>query len=180
MSFYYPPTGFFFRVQVLDLPPESSAQEGENDVAFQDASGLSVEMQTEDVVEGGLNRYRHRLPTAAKFGDLVLKRGYVYRSLPLFKWCAATLQGGFQQKIAPKTITLQLLRSSLSVARKPANDETFTDKEGKSGTAKEDILRTWSFSGAWPTKWELSDFGAMKSEVVIETLHFAYREFTQE
>lgn len=178
MSFYYPPTGFFFRVQAPELEGSSAAAEGENDMAFQDASGLSVELAVEEVAEGGVNGYRHRVPTRSKYGDLVLKRGFVYRSLPLFKWCAETIQGGLQKRIVPQTITLQLLRSAPSVANQPAGESIKPPSAvEQKAAAKEDILRTWSFFGAWPTKWELSGFDAMKSEIVIETLQFAYREF---
>jgi phage tail-like protein len=155
---YYPPTGFYFRVQVADGGAGTAAGGSKLDVAFQDASGISVEIEPETVAEGGLNTYRHRLPTAPKYGDLVLKRGYVSQSLPLFQWCQKTIQGGLGQPIVTKVLSLQLLA--------PGDADS---------TAS--ILRQWSFYGAWPTKWNLSDFGSAKSDVVIETLQFAYRYF---
>ncbi len=150
---YYPPPGFYFRVQT------AGSGGAKLDMAFQDASGLSVEIEPETVAEGGLNTYRHRLPTTPKYGDLVLKRGYVSQSLPLFQWCQKTIQGGFAQPIQPKVLSLQLLAP------------------GASDTAPPAIVRQWSFYGAWPTKWSLSEFGAMKNEILIESLQFAYRYF---
>jgi phage tail-like protein len=152
---YYPPTGFYFRVQAAG--GSAAGGTAKLDMSFQDASGLSVEMEPETVPEGGLNTYRHRLPTAPKYGDLVLKRGFVTQSLPLFQWCKQTLQGGLAKPVQPKTLSLQLLA--------PA------------ATGSPSIVRQWSFYGAWPTKWTLSEFGSNKSEAVIETLQFAYRYF---
>lgn len=165
---YYPPPGFYFRVEIHDLPAVAAptaaggtgVASGEDDAAFQDASGLSVEMAPEEIPEGGQNGFRHRVPTVPKYADLVLKRGYVYRALPLFKWCEATLQGGLAERIKPKTLTLKLL-----------NPRTSPVEQGE-------ILRQWTFLQAWPTKWELSEFGATKNDVLIETLQFAHRGFT--
>ena len=46
MPNYYPPVGFHFKVEVLDLPAN------DDDVRFTEVSGLSVEMGVEDVPEG--------------------------------------------------------------------------------------------------------------------------------
>ena len=51
MANYYPPVSFHFKVEVLGLSPIS------NDVRFTEVSGLSVEMGTEEVPEGGENRF---------------------------------------------------------------------------------------------------------------------------
>ena len=42
---------------------------------FTEVSGLSVEMGTEEFVEGGENRFIQKYPTRAKYPELVLKRG---------------------------------------------------------------------------------------------------------
>ena len=56
----YPPCGFFFRVQTVDASGNAIAGGAKLDMAFQDAAGLSVEMEAETVAEGGLNTYKHR------------------------------------------------------------------------------------------------------------------------
>ncbi len=154
----YPPCGFFFRVQTVDASGNAIAGGAKLDMAFQDAAGLSVEMEAETVAEGGLNTYKHRLPSLPKYSDLVLKRGFVVQSLPLYQWCKATIQGGLAKPIQPKTLAVQLLSPGTSA------DPT--------------ILRQWTFFGAWPSKWEVSEFNSTKNEVVIETLQFVYRYFT--
>ena len=157
MAAYYPPSAFYFRVQLANGGGEATPL----DAAFQDASGLSVEMEPETVAEGGVNHYRHRLPVAARYGDLVLKRGFVLPAAPLFTWCQQTLQDGLARPIETKNLVLQLLSPG-----------------GKDGSTIK-ILRSWSFAGAWPMKWALGDFDAQKNEVLIETLQFAYRYFTR-
>ena len=68
MSEYYPPWGFYYKVEF-----EGSREP--NEAQFQTASGLSVEYDTEEYKEGGENRYTHKLPVRTKYADLVLKRG---------------------------------------------------------------------------------------------------------
>ena len=79
MSDYYPPWGFFYKV-------EFGISRDRNDVRFQTASGLSVEYDMEEYKEGGENRFTHKLPVRTKYADLVLKRGMVTDSA-VIKWC---------------------------------------------------------------------------------------------
>lgn len=156
---YYPPPGLYFSLQTVDPSGAVSGNAPKLDMAFREASGLSVEIETESFAEGGLNGYRHRLPSAPKYPDLVLKRGYVSRSLPLYQWCEETLQQGFARRIKPKVLVLQLLAP---------DPET-----GVTG-----VVRQWDFCGAWPIKWALGEFNSSKNEVLVETLTFAYRYFS--
>ena len=71
----YPPVGFHFRVEFgLDGA-------GDQDSRFQEVGGLSAELGTEELQEGGENRFVHRLPTLPKYGNLVLKRGLLTDSV---------------------------------------------------------------------------------------------------
>ena len=47
MAEYYPPLGFHFKVEFSDFPGEYQ---------FQSVSGLNVNVDTEDIAEGGENR----------------------------------------------------------------------------------------------------------------------------
>ena len=82
MANYYPPVGFHFKVEVLGLPPN------DNDVRFTEVSGLSVEMGTEEVAEGGENRFVQKYPVRAKYPELVLKRGLLVNS-EVMNWVAS-------------------------------------------------------------------------------------------
>ena len=68
MNDYYPPWGFYYKV-------EFGISKNKNDVRFQTVSGLSVEYDIEEYKEGGENRFIHKLPVRTKYADMVLKRG---------------------------------------------------------------------------------------------------------
>lgn len=153
MAGYYPPVGFHFRVEFGFLPGDS------NDVRFQEVSGLSAEVSTEEVIEGGENRFAHRLPTRSKYGNLVLKRGLLTSS-KLVGWVTNAIQNieanPDKPDESPTTVNVTLLNSD----HKPLAD-------------------TYSFVQAWPIKWSISDFKAMDNSLVIETLELSYQYFTK-
>ncbi len=144
MPHYYPPVGFHFRVEVLGLPPN------DRDVCFAEVSGLSVEMGTEEVAEGGENRFIQKYPTQAKYPELVLKRGLLLNS-EVFAWLRGCIQ---DYTIQPKNIDVQLL-----------------NEEGEP-------LLTWHLVNAYPTKWSVSDLNATNNAIAIESLQFFYQYFT--
>jgi phage tail-like protein len=84
MADYYPPWGFYYRV-------EFGISSAKNDVRFQSVSGLSVEYDVEEYKEGGENRFTHKLPGRTKYADLVLKRGMLTDS-EVTKWCLAAFR----------------------------------------------------------------------------------------
>ena len=69
MAAEYPPVGFHFEVK-FELGDAT-----DNDSRFQKVIGLTAEIGVETLPEGGENRFAHRLPGRAKYGNLVLKRG---------------------------------------------------------------------------------------------------------
>ena len=143
MSVYYPPVGFHFRVE-FDLPGL-----GDGDIRFRDVSGLSMELEQEPHNEGGENRFSHKFPGRARYGDLVLKRGLLIGSA-VREWCEAAIQ---DLDIQPTTIWVTLLNEE----HKP--------------------LQTYTFINAWPKKWSVSDLNAENSEIVDESLELAYQYF---
>ncbi len=99
MADYYPPAGFHFRVEFLDIDTV------DNDVLFQSVSGLSASIETESIKEGGENRFTHALPVRSQYSDLVLKRG-VLKDSGIVAWCRDALEGfSFQ----PITVLVHLL-----------------------------------------------------------------------
>lgn len=144
MAGYLPPVGFHFRVEVLGLPPLA------NDMRFTEVSGLSVEIATEEVAEGGENRFTHRYPLRPKYPELVVKRGLLTHS-EVFNWVKDCVDGDV---IAPRNIDVGLLNEN------------------------HEPLLTWHVVRAFPTKWVVSDLNATNNAVVIETLQFSYQYFT--
>lgn len=145
-AIYYPPAGFYFQLQFANI---STAL----DNAFQEAAGLSVEWELEEIRDGGQNLYKHRLPIVPKHTNLVLKRGFVGSNSPLATWCAATLAADFSTPIVPRDVQLTLLNGS------------------------DQPLASWSFLDAWPVKWSMSDFKSQENALAIETLEFAFSTF---
>jgi len=144
MPGYYPPVGFHFRVEFGMLPPDS------NDARFQEVSGLSAELGVEELIEGGENRFTHRLPNRAKYSNLILKRGLLTDS-ELISWCKDAIENF---TFSPTTVNVTLLNE-----------------------VHEPVADTFSFVNAWPIKWSVSDFKATDNSVVIETLQLAYSYF---
>ncbi len=139
---YYPPVGFHFKVQF-------SISDGVLDTHFQKVSGLSVEYDTETIIEGGENRFEHKLPVRTKYADLSLQRGLLLDSKVL-KWCL----NAFENRIfEPADIQIMLLNE------------------------QHQPLKTWSVTRAWPKKWAISDFNAQENAVVIESLELSYQYF---
>jgi phage tail-like protein len=122
------------------------------DIRFREVSGLGMELEEETVVEGGENRFVQKLPVRAKYSDLILKRGMLPDSA-VAKWCRSAIQ---DLDIQPATVWVTLLNEQ----REP--------------------LKTFCFVRAWPKKWQVSDFNAESSELVIESLELAYQYFTVE
>lgn len=153
MAGYYPPVGFHFRVEFGFLSSDT------NDVRFQEVSGLGAEVSTEDLSEGGENRFTHRLPTRAKYANLVLKRGLLTDS-KLVNWITNAVENieanPDTEDEKPTTVNVTLL-----------NEE------------HQPLADTYSFINAWPVKWSVSDFKAMDNSIVIETLELSYQYFTR-
>ncbi|MBS1911438.1 MAG: phage tail protein [Bacteroidetes bacterium] len=143
MASYYPPVGFHFKVEVLGLSADS-------DMRFSEVSGLSVEIETEELVEGGENRFVQKYPSRVKYPELILKRGLLVNS-KIRDWIQDCIDS---IDISPKNIDIKLLNES------------------------HDPLMTWHLVNAYPTKWNASDLNATNNAVVIETLQFFYQYFT--
>lgn len=139
----YPPPAFHFRVGfALTL--------GMQDTSFQEVTGIGSEVETEEVVEGGENRYVHRLPTSVKHPQLELKRGIAKMTSPLVIWCRSVFEGDFIAPIVPMLMTVFLLNESKAP------------------------VRAWTFANAYPVNWEVEDFGSTKNEVAIEKITLSY------
>ena len=150
---YIPPVGFYYSVQILGkndrpFPPA--------DAGFQEVSGISATLETEQIKEGGQNRFVHQVPGRASYDNLVLKRGLMVRSSSLGEWCLSIFKQNLNKKIEPKTIKVSLLDAN-------------TDGKG--------AIMTWVFTNAYPIKWEVSSLDAQKSEIVVESITFVYSYF---
>lgn len=140
--FNYPPVGFHFKV-TFDV----EGMEGET--SFKEVSGLKAQMAYEEVKEGGLQKYRHRLPLGPKYSNLVLKRGLL-PDANLHIWIKKCLEDFV---FNPIDVTVELL-----------NEE-------------QEPLMSWVAVNALPVSWEIGHFDAMRNEYVMETLELSYDYF---
>ncbi|MDC9722999.1 MAG: phage tail protein [Urechidicola sp.] len=151
MSDIYPPVAFYFKLSFSGVSRKVEA-------SFKEVSGISIEKGVEEITEEG-NPFIHRVPTAVKYPNLVLKRGIITKDSELTKWCLNSIgdnllgTDSLSETITTKNIVVQLLNE------------------------KGVPLKSWNFVNAWPVKWSFSDFNSMNNEIAIERLEFAYSYF---
>ena len=113
---------------------------------FKSVSGLKYETEVIPVREGGANDTTFMLPGSTKWSPIVLKQGFTGSSR-LLAWREDWLSGTMHRIDAGKII-------QLDTALNP--------------------VATWTFYAGWPSKWEISEFDASKSELAIETLEITH------
>lgn len=138
---------FRFEVAFVGNGPDASSTPP---VPFSEVSGLSLEIQTEDIQEGGNNGYTIRLPKPPRMKNLVLRRAMSAVAPDIISWARKAVENF---DFEPRTVIVRI-----------------KDYEGNE-------VKAWNFENAYPVKLSISDFSASKNEVVIETMELAYRKF---
>jgi phage tail-like protein len=108
-----------------------------------------VSYDTEQIKEGGENRFEHVIPTRTKCSPLVLKRGLLKPSdSGLTRW----LQKAFNDEEIDtiETVVVKLLNEE----HKP--------------------LMLWTINNVWPRSWKMGELNAEQGAVLIETLELNY------
>lgn len=136
------PISFHFRVAF-------GVSSDDDDGRFQEVTGLSAEVGVEEYREGGLNTFAYRLPTGGKYGNLVLKRGYL-NATTVADWCRRAIE---HFDFSPTTVDVSLLNE------------------------QHEPVAQWSFTRAYPVKWSVSDLRAQENALAIESLELAYQSF---
>lgn len=116
---------------------------------FRECSGISVEVETKDYMEGGNNDWVHKLPTRVKYPNVVLKRGVTHESA-LLDWLEAAHTNypkNFQE------VTIELLGPGLVK------------------------VRAWTFMDAYPVKWTGPNLNAGSNQIATETLEMVHKGF---
>jgi phage tail-like protein len=143
MAAYYPPPGFHFKVEFSGISTKK------NDHQFQSVSGLTVDLDTEEIAEGGENRFKHKIPIRTKYANLTLKRGLLVDS-GVINWCRKALE---DFEFEPINLVVNLLNEE----HKP--------------------LLSWNIVHAYPVKWDVGEFNAEENKLVIESLELSYNYF---
>jgi phage tail-like protein len=144
----YPFVGFHFKVEFHDV--ETRTDLTIHKASFQEVSGLSAQIGSEEVKEGGENTYAHRLPQPTKYGNLVLKRGMLEDDA-LVEWIRDAIENF---SFSTKLVFVKLL-----------NEKGLP-------------VQSWTLTQCYPVKWSLSGFNATQSALVVESIELAYKKFT--
>lgn len=112
---------------------------------FSEVSGLESTIEVEDVREGGVNGYVHRIAGPAGYGNLTLSRGLA-TTTSLWAWYTACAQGHVQRKNG--TVIL------LDTAHVP--------------------VMWWNFRNALPVRWTGPSFSATSDQVGVEAIELAH------
>lgn len=138
---------FFFAGGVLPNPI---------DFRFQKVSGLSAELGSTSINEGGQNLYAHRLPDRANYGNLKLERGF--NSSPIPSPLTAEFNHVFSQfKFHPSNVVVMLFDEYQLIPAAP--------------------IAAWTFVNAYPVKWSVSELNAESNTVLIDSMELAYSRF---
>ena len=137
-----PPMGyrfgvFFFAGGVIPNPL---------DIKFQKVSGLSAEVTTESLTEGGQNLFVHRMPKRMSYNNLVLERGMV--------------------NLSPLSIEFNLSMNLFKFYTSNVLIMLF----GESGIPRS----AWLLLKAYPVKWSYSDLDAQSNTVLMDKMELAY------
>lgn len=122
---------------------------------FSEVSGLAVELDVEEFVEGGEAGFVHKLPGRLTWPNLVLKRG-VTNDDNLLGWMHKSVGDGMTSRKGKATRTT----AALSLVGLNAKR-----------------LRTWSFEDAIPVRWTGPTFAATSTDMAEEELEIAHHGF---
>jgi phage tail-like protein len=114
-----------------------------------------VQIDVEELPEGGQNQFVHKLPGRMKWPNLVLKRG-ITNSDNLFEWFQLSSGDGF----AGRDNKLGRRNGAISLA----------DGKGR-------LVRTWRFMQAFPVKWTGPRFSASSRDLAVEELEVCHHGF---
>lgn len=137
----------------LQTPNDSPSGTPLGDGAFQECSGLEVEMDVQEYQEGGRNDGVIRRAGRAKYSAIVLKRGMLYSNggvvnKDLWRWIQGVVSG--ERPIARYDGIIQVMSSG------------------------DDVAATWVFDRGLPLKIRGPELNAKTGEVAIEELHIAH------
>lgn len=154
---------FNFEVELRASPAEAAGLAGTEDAAsssdgallgtggFQECSGLDVELDIQELQEGGRNDGVIRRVGRAKFQNIVLKRGMFYGEEGLDRQLWQWLQG-----------------IAAGVRPVPRYDGFIRVLDAG------ELLATWSFTRGLPAKISGPQLNAKTGDIALEELHIAH------
>jgi phage tail-like protein len=153
---------FRFQVKLRKSPAGQSGSQTPNDSpsgtaladgAFQECTGLEVEMDVQEYLEGGRNDGVIKRVGRAKYSPIILKRGMFYGSggaanRDLWNWIQGVVAGA--RPVARYDGVIEVMSSGMNVSA------------------------TWVFDRGLPMKVHGPELNAKTGEVAMEELHIAH------
>ena len=141
-----------------DFPPTSDPPPGAPlaDGAFQECSGLEVDMEVGEYLEGGRNDGIIRRVGRAKYQNIVLKRGMFYN------------EGGLANADL-WTWLQEIVRGEVRPVRRYNGFVEVLD-----GTPDDNVVARWLFARGLPVKVSGPQLNGKTGDVAIEELHIAH------
>lgn len=163
---------FLAPAAVAGSPPSGATSDRTDatlvDGAFQECSGLDIEMDVQDYLEGGRNDGLIRRVGRAKYQQLVLKRGMFYNT-----------SGNQRDKEKVDSKLWQWLQDVVSGKRPVPRYNGLVDvldrpNQPGSGLVAQAPVARWAFERGLPAKIVGPQLNARTGEVAIEELHIAH------
>ncbi len=126
---------------------------------FQSCSGLQIESQIVDVQEGGFNGSPRRLIGAAKWPNLILKKGFCHAGSDLYNLRLKSLND----------LPTAAASSTGKGWKGPSRFSGTITQLGPEGRAAQ-----WYFVNGWIVKWSGPNLDASKNEISIETIEIGH------
>ncbi len=124
---------------------------GQNNIPFQEVSGLDTETQVIEYRHSNSPQYSTiKMPGIKKFGNVTMKKGIFRKDDDFWKWYSSITMNTTERI----TVVVQLL-----------------DESGKP-------TMTWTLANAWPTKISAPTLKSDGNEVAIQTIEIAHEGIT--
>ncbi|MDR0982058.1 MAG: phage tail protein [Culturomica sp.] len=120
-------------------------------IKFREVSGLQVSRQSTSLDRGGDNENRVQIPDSFTHTNVVLKRALEPLDEEFTIWVKKSMS--LYEKIETMNMMIFLMNSHC------------------------EAVACWFCGNAYPVKWEISSFDAMRSELAIESLEMSYEYF---
>jgi phage tail-like protein len=138
--------------------PRAGPGEALCDGGFQECTGLEVEMDVQELLEGGRNDGVIRRVGRGRYTNIVLKRGMFYGedsrvNTALWRWLQGILAG--ELPVARYDGTVQVLAAD-----------------------RRTVLATWVFTRGLPARVAGPQLNARTGEIALEELHIAHEGLT--
>ena len=132
---------------------------GDEEVSFQEVSGLDTELQSIDYRVGDSpNDSVLKIPGMTQYTNVTFKRGIYHEDNELYDWLLEVMEG-------QNTADHPDLKRDIIISLKDSEDE---------------IVMTWTLTNAFPVKLTGTTLNAQNNELAIETLEVTHEGLVQE